>query len=50
MRDKFANVIYKVGLKDKRICALVADISPAGSMMDFRKKFHSLIFFSNISL
>ena len=39
MRDKFANVIYKVGLKDKRICALVADISPAGSMMDFRKKF-----------
>ena len=39
MRNKFANVIYKVGLKDKRICALVADISPAGSMMDFRKKF-----------
>jgi transketolase len=39
VRNKFANVIYKVGLKDKRICALVADISPAGSMTDFRKKF-----------
>lgn len=39
MRDKFANVIYKVGQRDKRICALVADISPAGSMMEFRKKF-----------
>ena len=41
MRDKFADVIYEIVLKDKRICALVADISPAGSMEKFRKKFPS---------
>ena len=31
-------VIYKLGLKNKKICVLVADISPAGSMEKFRKK------------
>lgn len=41
MRDKFADVIYEIGLKDERICALVADISPAGSMEKFREKFPS---------
>ena len=41
MRDKFADVIYEIGLEDKRICALVADISPAGSMVKFRNKFPS---------
>lgn len=39
MRNKFADVIYEIGQKDKRICALVADISPAGSMIKFREKF-----------
>tara|TARA_A100001011_G_scaffold144296_1_gene152442 strand:- start:465 stop:1382 length:918 start_codon:yes stop_codon:yes gene_type:complete len=39
MRNKFADVVYEIGLKDDRICALVADISPAGSMMKFREKF-----------
>lgn len=41
MRDKFADVVYKIGKEDKRICALVADISPAGSMLKFREKFPS---------
>ena len=39
MRNKLADVIYDLGLKDKKICVLVADISPAGSMSKFRKKF-----------
>jgi len=39
MRNKFADVIYEIGKKDDRICALVADISPAGSMMNFRTEF-----------
>ncbi len=39
MRNKLADVIYNFGLKDKKVCVLVADISPAGSMSKFRKKF-----------
>jgi len=39
MRNKFADVIFDIGKKNKKICALVADISPAGSMIKFRKKF-----------
>jgi transketolase len=39
MRNKFAEVIYEIGCKDDRICALVADISPAGSMVKFREDF-----------
>ena len=39
MRNKFADVIFEIGKKDKKICALVADISPAGSMIKFREKF-----------
>ena len=39
MRNKLADVIYELGLKDKKVCVLVADISPAGSMEKFRKKF-----------
>ena len=39
MRNAFADVIYEIGQKDKRICALVADISPAGSMEKFREQF-----------
>lgn len=39
MRNAFADVIYEIGQEDSRICALVADISPAGSMVKFREKF-----------
>ncbi len=39
MRNKFADVLYEIGKKDARICALVADISPAGSMVNFREDF-----------
>ena len=39
MRNKFADAIYEIGKKDPRICALVADISPAGSMVKFREEF-----------
>tara|TARA_B110000444_G_C18842732_1_gene599914 strand:+ start:2243 stop:3160 length:918 start_codon:yes stop_codon:yes gene_type:complete len=39
MRNKFADVIYDIGKKDERICAIVADISPAGSMVNFREEF-----------
>lgn len=39
MRNKFAEAIYEIGKKDSKICALVADISPAGSMLDFQKDF-----------
>ncbi len=39
MRNKFADAIFEIGSRDKRICALVADISPAGSMVNFRENF-----------
>lgn len=39
MRNAFADVIYELGQSDPRICALVADISPAGSMVKFREQF-----------
>jgi transketolase len=39
MRDKFADVIYKIGKKNKKIAVLVADISPAGSISDFKNEF-----------
>ena len=39
MRNKFADVIYEIGKQDERICAIVADISPAGSMNKFREEF-----------
>ena len=39
MRNAFADVIYEIGQEDSRICALVADISPAGSIVKFREKF-----------
>ena len=39
MRNKFADIIFQESKKDSRICALVADISPAGSMVDFRQSF-----------
>lgn len=39
MRNAFADVIYEIGREDPRICALVADISPAGSIVKFREQF-----------
>ena len=39
MRNKFADAIYEIGQKDNRICALVADLSPAGSMVSFREEY-----------
>lgn len=39
MRNKFADVIYEIGKKDNRICAIVADISPAGSIVKFREDY-----------
>lgn len=39
MRNKFADAIYEIGKTNPKICALVADISPAGSMVKFREKF-----------
>lgn len=39
MRDAFSERLYKEALKDKRIYIVVADISPAGSMLKFRQKF-----------
>jgi transketolase len=39
MRNAFSDVIYEIGKKNKKICALVADISPAGSILKFREEF-----------
>ena len=39
MRNNFADAIYEIGRKDPNICAVVADISPAGSMLNFREEF-----------
>jgi transketolase len=39
MRNQFAKSIYERALKDKKIHVLVADISPAGKMEEFQKKF-----------
>lgn len=39
MRNRFADVIYELGKVDSRLCIVVADISPAGSMAKFRSEF-----------
>ena len=39
MRNNFADELYKIAKSNDKICALVADISPAGSMIDFQKNF-----------
>jgi transketolase len=39
MRNRFADVFYELGKHDPRLCILVADISPAGSIEKFRKNF-----------
>jgi transketolase len=39
MRNKFADVFYELGKADPRLCVVVADISPAGSITRFRTEF-----------
>ena len=39
MRNKFADVFYELGLADPKLCIVVADISPAGSIAKFREEF-----------
>jgi len=39
VRNLFANVFYEEAKKDPRLCIVVADISPAGSMEKLRKEY-----------
>jgi transketolase len=39
MRNRFADTFYQLGLQDERLCIIVADISPAGSIAKFREQF-----------
>ena len=39
MRNRFADTFYELGKEDPRLCVVVADISPAGSIAKFRKEF-----------
>ncbi|MEG3592548.1 MAG: transketolase C-terminal domain-containing protein [Pseudomonadota bacterium] len=39
MRNKFADTLYKCAVEDSDIAIVVADISPAGSMENFRQEF-----------
>jgi transketolase len=39
MRNTFAKSFYEAAQSDPRLCMIVADISPAGSMEAFRKQF-----------
>ncbi len=39
MRNKFADVFYELGRDDPKLCIVVADISPAGSIGKFRTEF-----------
>jgi transketolase len=39
MRNRFADTFYQLGKEDPRLCVVVADISPAGSIAKFRTDF-----------
>jgi transketolase len=39
LRNRFADVFYELAKEDERLCMLVADISPAGSIEKFRTQF-----------
>jgi transketolase len=39
VRNTFANTFHEAAQKDSRLCVVVADISPAGAMDQFRKQF-----------
>jgi len=40
MRDTFAQELYKIAIKDSKIRLVAADISPAGKLINFSKKYH----------
>jgi len=39
MRNKFADTFYEAAKRDSKLCIVVADISPAGSIQKFREEF-----------
>jgi len=39
LRNRFADTFYELGHADPRLCIVVADISPAGSIARFREEF-----------
>ena len=39
MRNIFADELYRLAVKDKDVFIVVADISPAGNMIKFQKKY-----------
>ncbi|MDZ4253980.1 MAG: transketolase C-terminal domain-containing protein [Sulfuritalea sp.] len=39
MRNAFAEAFYEAACEDQRLCMVVADLSPAGSMEKFRERF-----------
>jgi transketolase len=39
VRNRFADTFYELGKADPRLCVVVADISPAGSIAKFRSEF-----------
>ena len=39
MRNNFAETLYKEAKENDKICVVVADISPAGSMQKFRSEY-----------
>jgi transketolase len=39
VRNTFADTFYQLGKEDPRLCVVVADISPAGSIQKFREEF-----------
>jgi len=39
VRNKFAEVVHQQAIKNRKIAVLVADISPAGAIIEFRKEF-----------
>ena len=38
MRNRFAQTFLEMANNNDKLCAVVADISPAGAMDEFRKK------------
>jgi len=39
MRDTFSRALYQIAKADPKVCIVVADISPAGSMQQYREEF-----------
>jgi transketolase len=49
VRNRFADVFYELGKTDPRLCVVVADISPAGSIAKFRSEFPSRFINTGVS-